>query len=64
MNKFNPNHPTGQSHHSAKLDNRKVRAIRALHKLNFSPTEISRLFTVSRSSVQKVLARQTWTHVR
>lgn len=52
--------PKGSEHHQAKLDEDKVREMRALH-LPF--TTIAAMFGVSRPTATRAIKRQTWRHV-
>ncbi len=53
----------GINHHSAKLDNEKVCAIRELFLAGLSNTQIAAQFLVSRATIGAVRSKRTWFHV-
>lgn len=48
----------------AKLNPKKVQAIRLLYECGFSQREIAQFFGMSRSPVAQIISRQTWKHVK
>jgi DNA-binding MarR family transcriptional regulator len=54
----------GEKNSQAKLEERDVKAIRLLYNRRlYTPTELARLFGVSRELVHKIVSRRIWTHV-
>jgi hypothetical protein len=53
----------GIANHNAKLSNSKVKEIRRLAARGWTQENLSRKFEVGISTIQKVLAHKTWTHV-
>ena len=50
----------GENNHNARLDEDKVRAIRAS---DLSQRKLAKLYGVSQNSISAVINRKTWTHV-
>lgn len=48
----------------SKLNMTKVRKIRSLYKNGFEQLEIGKMFGVKQQCISRVLARQTWKHVK
>ena len=46
-----------------KLNVRKVRIIRGLHKCGFTHKRLSEIFTVTRTCISRVCRRQTWANI-
>jgi DeoR/GlpR family transcriptional regulator of sugar metabolism len=54
----------GEKNPQAKLEERDVKAIRLLYERRlYTPTELAKLFGVSRELIHKIVARKVWTHV-
>lgn len=54
----------GARHGSAKLTDEKVREIRSLHRSNTNTIrEISRIYSMSKSEIQRIVNRRYWSHV-
>ena len=58
-----PGAPLGVEHGLAKLDDHRVRIIRALHREGVPNAVISRATRVSATTVAQVVLRRTWRHV-
>lgn len=58
-----PGQIPGEDHPFSKLNPEDIKTIFAISKLGFSQTEISRMFSVSRKNIGKILNRETWKHV-
>ena len=54
----------GEANSQAVLTERDVKAIRLLYREKlYGPTELARLFQVSRESIHKIVRGKTWRHV-
>lgn len=54
----------GESHHKSKLTNKDVKTILGLLKTNMSCAAISRMYNVSKSTIEKIGNGKTWTHIK
>jgi hypothetical protein len=63
MNKNRHRVPFGEKSASAKLKEREVRAIRAMHDIGFLYSEISKFFSVTATQVREIVLRKNWKHV-
>jgi IS30 family transposase len=57
-------HVRGESHGSAKLTEAQVRQIRRLHREGAAVKRIAEAFGVSTVTVQSIIQRKSWKHVR
>ena len=55
--------PRGEAHSNSKLNEKKVRRMRALHLKGFGYDRLAKEFGVSKPTVQRVILRRTWAHV-
>lgn len=55
--------PRGANNAAAKLSGSDVLQIRLLHAEGLNCVAISRLYPVGKTTVQKIIRRETWTHV-
>lgn len=53
----------GVAHHNAKLNQRKVRRIRAMYRAGETQTAIAEAMNVTQTCVSLVLSGKTWSHV-
>lgn len=54
----------GEDHFRAKLTNDEVSLIRVLHKDGFSKDVLAESFKVSLATIDKIIARDSWKHLR
>ena len=55
--------PIGEAHPMAKLDEQRVRIMRKLHALGFSPSSMMAYFKISRMQHWRIVHRQLWRHI-
>ena len=53
----------GEENGNHSLTERQVQQIREFHKIGMSLRAIGRAFNVNKSTVRKIAARRTWTHI-
>jgi hypothetical protein len=53
----------GEAVHTSKLDEQKVRQIRALYEQGQGPREIAKRFEVNRRTIHRIVSGQIWRHV-
>lgn len=58
------NHTQGSANSNAKLDDQKVRHIRAFYADGVVQTKLARMFGVSQLLVSRIVRRQSWQHIR
>jgi hypothetical protein len=64
MRKGRSRGPQGIVHGSAKLDNAKVQEIQQKAKQGYTQTNLAETYGVSISAISRVLAGDTWKHLR
>lgn len=53
----------GVNHHNSKLTNEDVINIREEHKLKRNVTELSNKYNIGKSSIIRIVSRETWSHI-
>lgn len=62
LNSIGP--PRGEAHVNAKLNEGLVRKIRQLHDQGFGYGRIATALSVSRATIERVIKRKAWAHVK
>jgi hypothetical protein len=58
-----PNPKRGIEHHRSKINEEDVLKIRAIHRETKSITSISNQFGIGKSQVQRIVKKQSWSHI-